>query len=65
MQLKPTVPQRLMKCTVPGLCFGKAVLLAPRYLVWESCSEISVAWKAEAFSEKRKERDSVCDGGIG
>lgn len=42
--------------TVPRICLGISVLVAPRDLDWESCSEVSVAWKAEAFSE-RKEGD--------
>lgn len=30
------------------------MLVAPGDLVWESCSEISVALKADAFSKKKR-----------
>lgn len=52
--IKTGVQQSLMTLGVPG--FGVASLLAPTDLVWERRSEISVAWKAEAFSEDRERK---------
>lgn len=47
------------KYSLPGICLGIPVLVAPGDLVWESCSEISVALKAEAFSEKRDTKTEI------